>query len=377
KFCYFKVYTDKNSGEIQNYLDALAREIEIYSELPSVAGRALEFVYFGGGTPSYISVKHLHALVERAQAAVPWDDTKEVAFECEPGTLTRSKLEAIKEIGVTRLSLGVENFSDFILQENGRAHVSKEIYRVFPWINELAFDQLNIDLIAGMVGETWESWRESIEKTIDADPDSVTIYQMELPFNTVYSKGFLQGESEIKVADWDLKRDWHDYAIDRLSEVGYEISSAYTMVKKASEKIEFVYRDSVWQGCDMLGTGVASFGEIKGLHIQNKSNWEQYISTVKAGRLPLNRSFRPDMNERLTRELILQLKLGRIDAEYFRKKFHADIIEKFGNVIQSLQSEGWLNIAENKIALTRAGLLRVDSLLPRFYDPEYRNARYT
>lgn len=377
KFCYFKVYTDKNSRDIQGYLDALAREIEIYSEMPAIADRSLKFVYFGGGTPSYISARHLQALVERVNAAIPWQGAKEVAFECEPGTLTRTKLEAIKTIGVTRLSLGVENFSDYILQENGRAHVSKEIYRVLPWIKELQFEQLNIDLISGMVGETWESWRTTVEKSIEVEPDSVTIYQMELPFNTVYSQRYLGGESGIEIADWELKRDWHDYAIDRLSEAGYEISSAYTMVKKARNKVEFVYRDSVWQGCDMIGAGVASFGEMNGLHLQNTASWDEYISTLQNGKLPLNRSLRPTPEERLTREMILQLKLGRLKTDYFRKKFDVDILEKFARQYKALRDEGWLDFSEREIVLTRAGLLRVDALLPRFYDPKYRNARYT
>ena len=103
---------------------------------------------------------------------MPWDSAEEVAFECEPGTLTQGKLEAIKEIGVTRLSLGVENLNDDILAENGRAHLSKEVYRVMPWIDALDFDQVNIDLIAGMVGETWDSWRDTVQRTIDLNPDS-------------------------------------------------------------------------------------------------------------------------------------------------------------------------------------------------------------
>ena len=89
KFCYFRVYTDKNSSEIDTYLNALAKEVELYSKQPAITGRPLHFVYFGGGTPSYISVKHLKTLVDRVKNVLPWDAAKEVAFECEPGTLTQ------------------------------------------------------------------------------------------------------------------------------------------------------------------------------------------------------------------------------------------------------------------------------------------------
>src|SRR5208283_3742326 len=100
-----------------------------------------------------------------------WNVAAEVTFECEPGTLQQHKLEALRHMGVTRLSLGIENFDDQILHENGRAHLSEEIYRAYGWARELHFDQINIDLIAGMVGETWENWRVCVRKTIELAPD--------------------------------------------------------------------------------------------------------------------------------------------------------------------------------------------------------------
>ena len=221
KFCYFRVYTDKNSQQIQTYLDALAREVEHYAQQPAVKDRPLHFIYFGGGTPSYISSRHLRSLVQRLKDAMPWDRADEIAFECEPGTLTQAKLAAIRDIGVTRLSLGIENLDDEILRHNGRAHVSKEIYQVMPWIHALDFDQVNVDLIAGMVGETWPSWRQTVQKTIEFDPDSVTVYQMELPYNTVYSKDLLAGDGEpLALADWKTKRAWHAYAFEQLAAAG-------------------------------------------------------------------------------------------------------------------------------------------------------------
>src|SRR5262249_53590659 len=158
---------------------------------------------------------------------------EEVTFECEPGTLQQPKLAALKELGITRLSLGVENFSDQILEENGRAHRSLEIWKAYGWAKDLHFDQINIDLIAGMVGETWENWKDCIRKTIDLSADSVTIYQMELPFNTVYSKEMRDhGEMTTNIiADWPTKRDWVEFGFVELARAGYEPSSGYTMVK--------------------------------------------------------------------------------------------------------------------------------------------------
>jgi oxygen-independent coproporphyrinogen-3 oxidase len=377
KFCYFRVYTDKDAQDIGAYLDALAAEVEIYAQKRAIAGRPLRFVYFGGGTPSYISVRQLEGLVTRVQAAMPWTGAEEITFECEPGTLTRSKLEAIRGIGVTRLSLGIENFDDAILRENGRAHVSTEIYRVLPWIQELGFDQLNIDLIAGMVGETWDAWRETVRKTLEIAPDSVTIYQMELPYNTVYSQDLLGGSFSQPLADWPTKRAWQDYAFAELAAAGYVVSSAYTMVKPKGASSSFVYRDSVWHGSDMVGAGVASFSHVSGVHFQNVAGWGEYLATIAQGRLPLGRGLAVSRRERLIREMILQLKLGILRTPYFQEKFGVDILAAFAPAWQHLEEEEMLRVEGDTVTLTRAGLLQVDRLLPSFYDDQYRNARYT
>src|SRR5262249_40672430 len=182
-FCYFRVYTDKNADEVDLYTDTLAKEIALYADRRAFAGRQFEFVYFGGGTPSFLSNEQLHRLIDQINQHWTWSAAREVTFECEPGTLKQSKLETIKSIGVTRLSLGVEHFDDEVLSANGRAHKSAEIFRAYQWAREVGFPQINIDLIAGMLGETEDKWKYAVQKAIEMDADSVTIYQMEVPFN--------------------------------------------------------------------------------------------------------------------------------------------------------------------------------------------------
>ena len=175
----------------------LAREWELYARQPAIAGRPLNFVYFGGGTPSFLSTQQLQGLVSRITAVTPWTDAEEITFECEPGTLTEHKLNAIRSMGVTRLSLGVENFDDRILELNGRAHRSPEIGQAYRFARSLGFPQINIDLIAGMLGETDENWQRCVQQTVELEPDSVTIYQMELPFNTTITKDLLKGSHQL------------------------------------------------------------------------------------------------------------------------------------------------------------------------------------
>jgi oxygen-independent coproporphyrinogen-3 oxidase len=380
KFCYFRVYTDKNARDVETYLDALLKEVELYSKLPAVSGRPLQFVYFGGGTPSYLSATQLRGLMTRLRELLPWNGAEEVTFECEPGTLQEHKLEALREMGVSRLSLGVENFDYKILEYNGRAHHDEEIYRAYGWARTMGFDQINIDLIAGMVGESWDNWKRCVAKTIELAPESVTIYQMELPYNTVFSKELrVLGQDEpatFSVADWPTKRAWVNYAFDELTKAGYDVSSAYTMVKD-KQRTKFVYRDSLWQGADMLGTGVASFGHVCGVHVQNVDQWEDYVSRLEQGELPLNRALPVGPRELLIREMILQLKRGQVDSGYFRRKFGADILSEFADAFERFAAEGQLTMSGDSVELTRAGLLQIDRLLPAFFRPEHRTTRYT
>jgi oxygen-independent coproporphyrinogen-3 oxidase len=376
-FCYFRVYTDKNAKEVQGYLDTLAREWELMSEQPAIAARPLNFVYFGGGTPSFLSTRQLQSLVSRLDAVSPWRNAEEITFECEPGTLTEAKLAAIREIGVTRLSLGVENFDDRLLELNGRAHRSAEIGKAYAFARSLKFAQINIDLIAGMLGETEENWHACVRKTLELEPDSVTIYQMELPFNTTISRTLRAGETphDGDIAAWSTKRRWVGEAFAAFEDAGYTVASGYAVVRDPETK--FVYRDRLWQGADMVGLGVASFGHVNGVHMQNLDSFGPYCEAIAAGRLPLARGLRPTAEERLIREFVLQMKLGGVAPAYFEKKYGVDIIERFREPLAELANAETLTFSKDRISLSRDGLLRVDTLLPRFFLPQHRQLRYT
>ena len=368
KFCYFRVYTDVAASDVERYSLALAREAATAAAQPAVAGRPLRYVYFGGGTPSFLSVKQLERLVAGIHESFGWDDAEEVTFECEPGTLSEPKVKALKALGMTRISLGVENFDDQILEANGRAHLSAEIMRAWDWIKAAEFPSTNVDLIAGMVGETDESWAATVEKTLALEPDSVTIYQMELPFNTVFVKDAKGEGRDVPVADWATKRRWVGEAFDRFLGRGYAVSSGYTLVRDPA-RVHFRYRDMLWEGSDLVALGVASFGHLSGVHYQNEPHWDPYLDAVEAGRLPIHRGLRPTRRELLIRELILGLKKGTIDTRRLAAKFGVDPLVEWGGAWERLSRDGWLEAIAPQPVLTRAGLLRVDSLLPAFFEP--------
>jgi len=376
-FCYFKVYTDKNSGQIRRYLSAVLSELRAYDGQPLIRGRKPLFIYFGGGTPSYLSPDQLRELFDGMKGILPWDAAREVAFECEPGTLTGPKLEVLKELGITRLSLGIENFDDDILEVNGRAHRSQEIHRAYDRARALGFDQINIDLIAGMLEETESNWHRCIEKTIALQPDCVTIYQMEVPYNTtIYRQMKAQGRLTAPVADWPTKRRWVGEAFGALEAAGYTVTSAYTAVRDA-QRYRFEYRDRLWSGADLLSVGVSSFGHLCGVHYQNEKDFEPYLQRVEARALPLGRALATTEQERMIRELVLRMKLGRVNLADFQQKFGVDVRTHFAEAIASIVDRNLGVIEGGQLRLSREALLRVDTLLPSFFLPRHRGARYT
>lgn len=376
KFCYFRVYTQQNAKTIENYVQSLEREFALLAEKPGVVDRELHFAYFGGGTPSYLSSKQLRSLRDRLTEHLSWETAREVTFECEPGTLSEDKVNTLKEIGVTRVSLGVENFNDAILEANGRAHLSPEVLKAYEWIQNADFPQVNIDLIAGMIGETDENWQKCYEKAAEMQPDNITIYQMELPHNTIISKEMKELGVTSPIANWDTKRRWVNEAMDYLAGHGYQASSGNELIRNP-ETDRFIYRDNLFRGSDILATGVSSFGHFQGVHYQNLDRIEDYMETIGTGVLPVNRALVPTDHQRLIREFILQMKEGRVSLPPLQEKFGVNLREEFATALANQQSAGYLEVSDDEVTLTRKGLLQVDSLLTEYFEPQHRSVRYT
>lgn len=351
-------------------------ELATYARKAAIARRKPRFIYFGGGTPSYLSPDQLRSLTDGMKRLVSWDAAEEVTFEAEPGTLTDHKLKAIRDLGVTRLSLGIEHFDDHILEINGRAHRSKEIVRAYNCAREIGFPQVNIDLIAGMVEETEVKWKEAVARAVDLRPDSITIYQMEVPYNTgIYQQMKAQGKLVAPVADWDTKRRWVNHAFGEFEKHGYTVTSATTVVKDPT-KVKFLYREGLFSGADILSIGVASFGHLNGVHYQNYHEFDPYLERVNRGELPVFRAYTPSTEEHFIREFILQLKLGQVSRTKFKGKFGTDPVEHFASPIQRLKNWGFLQISKDTIAINREGLLQIDKLLQEFFLPQHRGNRY-
>ncbi len=271
---------------------------------------------------------------------------------------------------------GVQQLDDDVLEANGRVHRVADVERAYESIRGVGFDVVNVDLIVGLVGETERSYRKSLERILEMAPESVTVYQLEIPLNTPLARSLANGELDRELPDWETKHARLRSAMDRLEAAGYTVSSAYAAVRDP-QRHRFVYQVEQYRGADLLGIGVSSFSHLGGSNHQNETSISAYLDRVERGRLPLARAYLASHEERMIREFVLQLKLGRLEHGYFERKFGVDVLARFSEPLRELESKGWIEIDETAIELTRAGLPRVDRMLPAFYRPEHRVVRYS
>ena len=375
QYCYYLSHDDK-SGEIDGYLEVLADEWARHASAPAVADRPLGFVYFGGGTPSILSVARLRSLARALQRSGSWAEAREITFECAPKSVTADKARALRDLGVTRLSLGVQQLDDAVLAANGRVHLTADVERAYECIRLGGFDIVNLDLMVGLVGETDESFFASLERVIVLRPESVTIYQLEIPLNTPLYRLLRAAAPAQPPASWDVKHARLGAAMARLEAAGYTIRSAYSAVLDPARH-PFVYQDAQYRGADLVGIGASAFSHLGGVNQQNLASLAAYLDAGARDAPPFWRAYALSARERLVRELILQLKLGGVERRYFREKFKADVLESFAEPLDEARRRGWLTIGDEAVTLTREGLVRVDRWLPAFYLPEHQNVRYS
>jgi len=375
-YCYFRVYPRRLPEEVFEYIDGIVRELGFYLRYPALQDRSFSTVYFGGGSPSFLSPDQMRHLIGGLQEQNSWDDVEECTFECEPGTLTSEKLRTLKKLGVTRLSLGFQSLNNEILRRTGRDVSVNECVEAFLRARQAGFDEINVDLLAGLEGETEDTWRRTIDQVLELEPDCVTIYQFELPYNSKLY-GSMKAGRDVQLPSWPMKRELVRQGFQMLEQAGYTIGSGYMAIRHPL-KWRFVYTvEHFWQGTDLLALGETSFGMIHGVHYQNADTFEAYTGLLKRGKLPIRRAFRMSLGQRFRREVILLLKTGVLDAAYFRKKYKVELLDYFEEEFQDLLVRGLVEVAGEKIRLTREGLLQVDWLLPAFYQPEYAGVRYT
>jgi oxygen-independent coproporphyrinogen-3 oxidase len=359
-FCYYKTIDLKERPEVQGYVDHLCQEIKMAAERFQLSNRPIHAVYFGGGTPTLLVESQFVQIVEALEENFKFfGDKKQFSVEGEPLTISKSKMEVLAQLGVNRLSMGVQSFDDKVIKLSGRGHDEKQAYRAIDIAQKAGQGKwaINIDLLSGLAGETNETWRNSLECAINTGVESITVYKMEAFANTeVYKLGVR--EEVVHLPSDEQEIQFMQYAMDRFAQANYQPWSYFTYTKNNSDRSEYIA--NIWQGMDFYGLGVSAFGCLEDSILQNSSDTDKYSAMIAAGELPLARGYRFTGLDLMVRDVLLGMKLLRLDLKKFQKRHGFRLESLCSDLLTKLQREDFITISQQHIELTAKGILYGD-----------------
>lgn len=345
---------------VQDYLRALRREIKTTA---SLAGRqSLGSIYFGGGTPTLLEPSDLISLLEETRDHFDWGEDMEITVEANPGTISPAGMRLLRDAGVNRLSIGAQSFNPKELGLLGRIHGVAEIYSAYYAAREAGFDNVNLDLIYGIPGQTLSGWRASLEKAVELHPEHLSVYGLSLeegtPLVEEIAKGWLQPcPEETQVAMWEITGRL-------LKGAGYE---RYEIANFASPGRQCRHNLTYWLNRPYLGLGAAAHGYFNGIRYANHSDLETYIESSLQGKLPRAQEEHQTPEQERTDTIIMGLRLTRgLSRSAFRNRFGYSFEDVFGEQLAILEQEGLMEENEGFIYLTERGCLLANYVLAHF-----------
>lgn len=354
-YCYYRTMTGTRKSEVDRYVNALCREIEIAARHFDLKKRPVISVYFGGGTPTLTTGENLTQIIETIHKNFNVVDGYEFTVEGEPVTLIQKKADVLKEIGVNRVSLGVQSLCDDILKLSNRQDTESKVVKAVE-IAKGTGAVVNIDLMSGLAGETPETWAYTIKRALDIDVHSITVYKTELYANTQYFKDIRNNQLKLPSDEEELEFMW--YAMEQFERANYLPWGFITFTKEGRHV--HVHSPSVWRGDDFYPFGTSAFGRLGSWLFQNTNEVEKYISLLESDEIPIARGHRLNTLDEMVRDLVLGMKLIRFDLERFRERYGFELSSLCGPTMEQLQSDGFITLSRDEIKMTPKGILHGD-----------------
>ena len=332
--------------DIPAYVDALCREIAARG-----SGAAVPSVFFGGGTPSLLSVAQVARILGTVRRHCAPAGDAEISLEANPATIDEAQLAGLREAGVGRLSIGVQRFDDGELAFLGRLHTAEEAREAVAAARRAGFDNLNLDLIYGLPGDSLDSWRRSLETAVDLGPEHLSLYALTLEPDTPLGRAVEAGE--IAAPDPDVAADQYERAEDVLAAAGYghyEISNWARPGRACRHNLVY------WDNGNYLGFGVAAHSSVDGRRFANTGDLDEYLAA--GGLAPLALDERLDETVRRAETVILGLRQGRgIHLAEMSRRLGVDLTEEYRGQFGDMTAAGLLEQVAGRLRLTRRGRL--------------------
>jgi len=356
RYCFFKIeILSKSSHAVrERYVNALCREVEQVADTHRLRGRTVKSIYFGGGTPSVIQPEQLARIKRTIEACFRLDEP-EFVFEIEPITLNNRMIDGLADLGVNRISFGIQSFDDRVVALTGRHDTEEKNSRAIERALKTGA-VVNIDLLSGLEGETTESWQHSINRAIDLGVHAVTVYKLELYSNAHYMSDIRQGKLSLPGADQEI--EFARWGLARLRDSGYLPSTYFTFTREGKYPQRHII--SRWRGEDMYGFGASAFGAVAGYSRQNLSEIDAYLERVESGLSPTQRTLEISSADHMLRDLVMGLKTTAIDLGEYRSRHGMRLELLLAEDLAHLTREGLIELGDERLSLTEEGILYGD-----------------
>lgn len=337
----------------KRYVDALCREIEGYKELTK--DYELATIYFGGGTPSVLDASLLEQLIITIKNTFSVTVTAEITVEVNPGTATLEKLVRYRELGINRLSIGVQSAKEEELKLLGRIHSFWDAKQTVAWAREAGFTNISLDLISALPGQTLTDYKENVEAILSLQPEHISSYSLIVEEGTPFYEWYAEGMSkEDELPDEETDRAMYAYTKARLQEAGYE---RYEISNYAKPGYESRHNSSYWTGVEYLGVGLGASSLFTNARYHNETELLTYMEKVEAGKDVRREIERLVESEQMEEFMILGLRcMCGVSREEFQKRFGRPIETVYGSALKKLEKQGLLTLEGDRIALTDLGI---------------------
>lgn len=352
-YCDFVSYANKEE-KIQEYIKCLQKEIEIESEKYKNEEYEITTIYIGGGTPSFIDASYIERIINTIKQNYKLYENPEITIEVNPGTINEEKIKKYKDIGINRISIGLQTTKDNLLKQIGRIHKYEEFLNCYKIVKKIGIDNINVDLMLGLPNQTLEDLKESLIEVINLKPNHISLYSLILEENTILEK--MVSQNMTKLPDEDLEREMYWTTKNILEENGYIHYEISNFSKKGYES---KHNLNCWGQKEYLGFGVAAHSYIKNKRYCNTNNIEDYIKNIQNGKILNNRiicEIQNKLEEQKEYMLLGLRKIQGIDIQEFKNKFIDNPIYIFHKELEKLIKEELVEIDLNQIKLTSKGL---------------------
>jgi len=348
---------------IDRYIESLEKEISHSANL----GKPLKTIFFGGGTPSLLPIEGLSKIIQALEKKFGISPDSEISIEIDPGTFTADKLIQYQNLGINRISLGVQAFQDELLKTCGRSHNLQQIWDSLEFLLQVNFQNFSLDLISGLPNQTIEQWEESLEKVISVSPTHVSCYDLVLESVTAFGKMYAAGCSPLPSEE--TAADMYRMAQRKLTQAGYE---HYEISNYARKGYQCQHNRVYWKNRSYYGFGMGAASYLQGVRYTRaatQNDYYQYVNSLENEQFKFPKS--PNNKKDLLLEtLMLGLRLAEgISLEKLESDFGYAITENLICLLQSYSENGWVKISPKRIHLSDPdGFLFSNVVLTRIFE---------